>query len=85
MNDIEYAGDTCETFHRGASPAMVERSRRPSAALFLLAVCALLLVLSSCSDGLLDIENPNQQTSESFWSNGDQALQGVNAAYEPLT
>ena len=46
---------------------------------------ALLLVLSSCSDGLLDIENPNQQTSESFWSNGDQALQGVNAAYEPLT
>jgi hypothetical protein len=46
---------------------------------------ALLLVLTSCSDGLLDIQNPNQQTSESFWSNGDQALQGVNAAYEPLT
>ncbi|WP_176521648.1 RagB/SusD family nutrient uptake outer membrane protein [Longimonas halophila] len=43
------------------------------------------MVLSSCDDGLLDIQNPNQQTSESFWSTGDQALQGVNAAYEPLT
>jgi hypothetical protein len=46
---------------------------------------AALLVLSACSDNLLDIENPNQQTSESFWSNADQAVQGVNAAYEPLT
>ncbi len=46
---------------------------------------ALAFLLTSCSDNLLDIENPNQQTSETFWSNGDQALQGVNAAYEPLT
>lgn len=46
---------------------------------------AALLILSACSDNLLDIENPNQQTSESFWSNADQAVQGVNAAYEPLT
>lgn len=45
----------------------------------------LVLVLASCDDSFLDIQNPNQQTSESFWSTGDQALKGVNAAYEPLT
>lgn len=46
---------------------------------------AFALLLAGCDDNLLDIQNPNQQTSSSFWQTGEQALQGVNAAYEPLT
>lgn len=46
---------------------------------------AFVLLFAGCDDNLLDIENPNQQTSGNFWSTGEQALQGVNAAYEPLT
>lgn len=43
----------------------------------------LLCVISSCEDEL-DIPNPNQITNESFWQNGTDALQGVNACYSTL-
>ncbi|HWJ26461.1 MAG TPA: hypothetical protein VNS32_07950, partial [Flavisolibacter sp.] len=32
----------------------------------------------------LDQVNPNAQTSATFWKTGNDALQGVNAAYAPL-
>ncbi len=46
---------------------------------------ATLLLLTACDGNLLEVKNPNQQSTESFWANREQAIQGVNAAYEPLT
>ena len=46
----------------------------------------LLLVLlgNSCNQDLLDIDNPNQATTESFWNTSDEAIAGVNACYSQL-
>lgn len=46
-------------------------------------ICILLLV--ACDKNLLDISNPNQPTSDSWWNTQDQAIKGINSAYEPLT
>lgn len=56
------------------------RVLRPASVFF---VC--LLLFTSCDSNFLDVSNPNQPTERSFWETPDQAIQGTNAAYEPLT
>ncbi|QES88648.1 RagB/SusD family nutrient uptake outer membrane protein [Rhizosphaericola mali] len=41
------------------------------------------LVATSCSKKL-DQSNPNLETTETFWKDSSDALQGINAAYAPL-
>ena len=41
------------------------------------------LILGGCEDEL-DLNNPNNMTAVEYWSNDEQALAGVNAAYTPL-
>jgi len=48
------------------------------------ALIAFPLVLTSCSEDVLDPENPNQQTAETFWETQQDAIEGTNAAYLPL-
>lgn len=40
---------------------------------------------SSCDEQLLDVSNPNQATSDTFWKSEQDAIKGTNASYEPLT
>jgi hypothetical protein len=42
------------------------------------------LLLGSCNKDLVQ-NNPNAQTSSSYWQTGGDALQGINAAYAVLT
>lgn len=46
----------------------------------ILIFASIILFIAGCDTGL-DIENPNAITSESFWNNEDDALEGVNAIY----
>ena len=41
-------------------------------------------IVTACSDSLLDIENPNQGTTESFWKTASDAESGINACYSAL-
>jgi hypothetical protein len=43
-----------------------------------------IFLLSSCSESLLDIKNPNEPTVSTFWKTEDDAEKGVNAAYSSL-
>ncbi|MDR1342775.1 MAG: RagB/SusD family nutrient uptake outer membrane protein [Prevotellaceae bacterium] len=43
-----------------------------------------IFLLFSCSESLLDIENPNEPTVSTFWKTEDDAEKGVNAAYSSL-
>jgi hypothetical protein len=49
-------------------------------------IILLLLILAgnSCNQDLLDIDNPNQATNESFWNTSEEAIAGVNACYSSL-
>ena len=49
----------------------------------LLIVSLSILGFVACEDEL-DLNNPNNMTAVEYWSDGDQALAGVNAAYTPL-
>lgn len=44
----------------------------------------LILLGYSCNQDLLDIDNPNEATTESFWKTQDDAVAGVNACYSQL-
>jgi len=46
-------------------------------------LCGLLaaLIYTSCSHDLLNIENPNEPTTGTFWKTEDDAQKGLNAAY----
>jgi len=46
-------------------------------------VLAVALVMGGCKDNL-DIENPNQVTTETYWKTDADALAGVNATYSTL-
>lgn len=48
-----------------------------------LIVC--LVLFASCDDNLLEVTNPNEQTTQTFWKTEGDAVQGTNAAYVPLT
>lgn len=48
------------------------------------ALTALMLVSFSCSEDFLDLNNPNVQTSGSFWKTPADAEAGVNAIYQSL-
>lgn len=54
------------------------KRENPMRSLKLLATIALLLAMG-CTE--LDITNPNQRTSDTFWRNQDDALLGLNAVY----
>lgn len=50
-----------------------------------LVVLSLLLAMVSCSEEFLELENPNQQTTGTFWKTESDAIKGVNAVYSSLT
>jgi hypothetical protein len=41
--------------------------------------------LSSCSEEFLQLDNPNQQTTGTFWKTEDDAVKAINAVYHSLT
>ncbi len=45
----------------------------------------LLLICVSCGEEFLERQNPNQQTTGTFWNNGDDALKAINSTYQTLT
>jgi hypothetical protein len=45
----------------------------------------LLLICFSCGEDFLQRENPNQQTTGTFWQTGDDALKAINSTYQSLT
>jgi starch-binding outer membrane protein, SusD/RagB family len=49
-----------------------------------IAIISLFLIVSGCSSDLLNIENPNQATTETFWKTAADAEAGVNACYSYL-
>jgi starch-binding outer membrane protein, SusD/RagB family len=51
--------------------------------LILSLVCIMAFTLS-CNDNILDRENPNEFTPDSFYKNGDQIVGAVNAVYSSL-
>lgn len=44
----------------------------------------LLLALTVGCDDYLEVENPNRLSTENYWQSGEQALAGINAAYQSL-
>ena len=40
---------------------------------------------TSCSEEFLELENPNQQTTGTFWQTETDALKGINGVYSSLT
>jgi tetratricopeptide (TPR) repeat protein len=50
---------------------------------FILALCAASLSMASCTKEL-EQKNPNQQTTDTYWLSADDALKGINAAYQTL-
>ena len=44
----------------------------------------LILLGYSCNQDLLDIDNPNEATTASFWKTQDDAIAGENACYGQL-
>lgn len=53
---------------------------------FVLATTLLLLVtVTACDESMLDISNPNEQTSATFWQTQEDAVKATNAVYEGLT
>jgi len=42
------------------------------------------LLLGACDSNMLDIQNPNQATVETFWSTEQDAVRGINATYGAL-
>ncbi len=48
-------------------------------------IVSLVILGSACSKEFLERENPNQQTSGTFWQNENDAIKGINSAYGSLT
>lgn len=46
---------------------------------------ALLFVIVGCDEDLLNVQNPNQPTVETFWQDGKDAEKAINAVYAALT
>lgn len=44
-----------------------------------------MLLTFSCSKEFLELENPNQQTTGTFWETEADAMKGINAVYSSLT
>jgi len=44
----------------------------------------IILLIPACSESLLEIENPNEPTVNTFWKTEDDAQKGINAAYSML-
>jgi predicted DNA-binding protein YlxM (UPF0122 family) len=50
-----------------------------------IAILFLIMTVVSCSESFLERENPNQQTTGTFWKNEADANKGINACYQSLT
>jgi hypothetical protein len=50
-----------------------------------IAILFLILTAVSCSESFLERENPNQQTTGTFWKNETDAKKAINACYQSLT
>ncbi|MBN2699468.1 MAG: RagB/SusD family nutrient uptake outer membrane protein [Bacteroidales bacterium] len=46
---------------------------------------SLILTLVSCGKEFLELENPNQQTTGTFWQSEEDALKAINSTYQTLT
>ncbi|MBE0654144.1 MAG: RagB/SusD family nutrient uptake outer membrane protein, partial [Bacteroidales bacterium] len=44
-----------------------------------------LMIFGSCSEDFLERQNPNQQTTGTFWQNEKDALKAINSTYHSLT
>jgi tetratricopeptide (TPR) repeat protein len=49
-----------------------------------LTITVILSIATSCSNSELDIENPNQATTQQFWNTENDAIQSVSAVYSTL-
>lgn len=47
-------------------------------------VAAMALSTASCSDDFLDLDNPNQPSSSTFWSDENDALMGLTGCYDAM-
>ncbi len=47
-------------------------------------VLVLSALLSACSEDFINLNNPNQQTTGSFWKTQDDAIQATNAVYSAM-
>jgi hypothetical protein len=50
---------------------------------YIIAFVAAMMLATGCEKDL-EQTNPNQQTSATFWQSQDDAIKGVNAAYQTL-
>jgi len=50
-------------------------------------IISILLIgaVTSCSEEFLQLDNPNQQTTSTFWQSESDAIKGINAVYQSLT
>ena len=52
---------------------------------YIIAVIGMVAFTTSCSEEFLELENPNQQTTGTFWQTEADAMKGINAVYSSLT
>jgi starch-binding outer membrane protein, SusD/RagB family len=50
----------------------------------ILLTTAVAVLCTSCGKDYLELANPNQQTTATFWKNDNDALMAVNAVYQSL-
>jgi starch-binding outer membrane protein, SusD/RagB family len=51
---------------------------------YIILLFSLVAVASSCSKDFVDLNNPNQQTTGTYWTTSAEAIAGVNAVYSTL-
>ena len=47
-------------------------------------IAAMAMTSTSCSDDFLNVDNPNQPSSSTFWANEADALMGLTACYDAM-
>ena len=50
----------------------------------ILVLLSLVVLIASCSKSFVELNDPNRQTSGSYWNTSDDAIAGVNAIYSTL-
>ncbi len=58
---------------------------KSSRIVYLMSMCILISIYSSCNDDLLEQSNPNLLTTQDFWQSADDAEFGLVGAYSPLS
>ena len=52
---------------------------------YIIIVLLVFMTGTSCNHDLVNIDNPNEATNESFWKTPEDAIAGVNACYSSLS